>query len=303
MALPDAVSAAGSRTPMSVTRVMLGLLDSLGCVTRMAATDSEGYITSDAIADSISPRTVLISLSWANALTGVIQPIEEIAQICRQRGILLHVDASHIIESQDLDLKKIEADFITIDGSLLHAPQGTGALYIRKDLTLSPLIAGGSEQASLRGGAPNVAALMALAEAAKEILQNRDFFNTETSRLRRKFEKELCKSIENSFVLFANSERIPQTTTICFPGVSSDALLYRLNRRGVFATFGGNQYQTLTSILRACGAPKQSLNSSLSFSLSRYTTEEEVDQAVAIIFDTVLDLRRISENLLEVDND
>ena len=124
----------------------VGRLEQLGCVGKMIPATAAGYVNVEDLADSITPRTALVSLSWANGLTGVIQPLAGIAALCKQRGILLHVDATHILGKLLYDLEEVGADFISFNGDQIHAPKGTGGLYIKQGIKCSPLIAGGSEQ-------------------------------------------------------------------------------------------------------------------------------------------------------------
>jgi cysteine desulfurase len=173
----------------------IGRLEQLNCVGRMAAVNSSGCVTAQAIAEELSPRTALVSLSWANALTGVINPIQEIADVCNERGVLLHLEASHTLGKLFTDWNEVPAQFLTFNGDNLHAPAGTGGLFIRRDVKCSPFILGGAEQAGLRAGNYNAAGLIALGEAAREALDARDLVCTETARLRGKLEMGLMSFI------------------------------------------------------------------------------------------------------------
>lgn len=272
----------------------VGRLEALGCVGKMIPATKDGFVTAQDLAETISPRTALVSLSWANGLTGVIQPLKEIADLCKQRGILLHLDATHILGKLIYDLKEVGADFITFNGDPLHAPKGTGGLYIRQSVKGSPLLMGGNEQAGLRGGAVNMAGLAALASAAQEAIESRDYLCTEIARLRDKLEEGVVTEFPAATVLFKSQERLPHCTTITFPGMVNEALLFSLNRKGVCASMGGNDFQQLGLLLTSCGFDEITAHSALSFSLSRYTTEEEIDHAIAIIVESALGLEKMS---------
>ncbi len=254
-------------------------LELLGCETTLAPVNADGILTPDALIDAITPRTALVSLSWANGLTGVVHPVAELAEICRERGIWLHLDATHILGKIDFDLDEIAPDLITLNGNHLHAPQGTGGLWIRSGLRLSNLILGGMEQDGRRAGPFSVALLAALSVACEEALAHRDHVAIETARLRNRLETEL-----NATPLFQNTLRTPTTTALSFPGVTADALLYRLNRAGLYASFGGGTYQPLP-------------NCAVSFSLSRHTTAEDVDAAVALINKHAQSLAALSKEI------
>lgn len=269
-------------------------LEQLSCVSKMVAPNHYGQITAEAIADLITPRTALVSMSWANALTGVINPINDIAVLCQERGIRLHLEASHVLGKLAADWEEVPAQFLTFNGDCLHAPSGTGALYVRGDVTISPFILGGSEQAALRAGNYSVAGLVALGQAARESLDACDLMCMEVARLRSKLENELVSLIPGAIVFFRDQERLPNCTAIGFPGVSNEALLYLLNRKGVCATIGGGSHQQIGLILSASGIEESLARSAISFSLSRETTEEEIDIAIDIIVDCVNHLRRIS---------
>jgi len=275
----------------------VGRLEQLGCVGKMIPASPLGFVTKDAVAENISPRTALISLSWANGLTGVIQPLNEIAELCKQRGILLHVDATHVLGKLFYELEEVGADFISFNGDQLHAVKGTGGLYIKQGVRCQPLIAGGSEQGGLRGSAVNMPALVSLACAAKEALECRDLLCSEVARLRDKLEQGILKSYPKGIVCFKDQERLPHCTTIIFPGIVNESLLYLLNRKGVYASIGGGSFQQLGLLLQACGVEDKLAHCAIAFSLSRYTTDEEIDKAIEIIYECTQILNKVSQGL------
>lgn len=274
-------------------------LEPLGCVGKMIEVNAAGVVTAETLADALSPRTALVSLPWANGLTGVIQPLPEIADLCQQRGVLLHLDATHVIGKLFYAIEDIGADFITFNGDQLHAPKGTGGLYIKQGIKCSPFIFGGLEQGGLRAGPVNMPALVALATAAKELLESRDFICTETARLRNDLEARILKGLPQAVALFQDQERLPNCTTIAFPGITNEALLFMLNRKGICASIGGGEFQQLSLILSACKIDPKIAQSAISFSLSRYTTDEEINRAVPLIIESAQSLLKISAQLME----
>ncbi len=274
-----------------------GRLEQTGCVSKMVAVNGEGVVTVDAVADALTPRTALLSLSWANGLTGVVQPVAEIAELCRDRGVLLHLDASYILGKLFFELEDIMPDFVTFRGEVLHAPQGCGGLYFPKKHRPTAFVVGGADQAGLRAGAMNVAGLAALAVAAREATASLNLMCTEVARLRDKFENRLKERVGDINVFFGDSERLPNTTALAFRGVTSDALLYALSQRGVYASFGGGSFQQLRLVLECSGVDSERAQSALSFSLSRETTDNDIDEAVNIISDVVDGLRSLSESM------
>lgn len=275
----------------------IGRLEQLSCVCKMAPADRNGRITAEAIAEAMTPRTALVSLAWANGLTGVINPIEEIAEVCKERGVHLHVDASHVIGKIFFEGNEILADFLTFSGDRFHAPSGTAGLFIKAGTKCSPLILGGVEQGGYRAGAYSVASLVALGQAARESIDARDFVCTEVARLKAKLETGILARIPEAVVFFQDQERLPNCTAIAFPGVSNEALLYALNRKGVYATIGGGSYQQIGLLLTASGVDPILAHTALSFSLSRETTEDEIDQAIDVIVDSVQRLGKISQKI------
>lgn len=275
----------------------IGRLDKLGGVGTLIHGTAQGHVTQQDLIEAISPRTALVSISWANGLTGVIQPVAEIAKICHLRGIALHLDATHVLGKLYFDLKELQPNFITFDGDRIHGPQGTGGLYIRAGQKCSPLITGGIEQGGLRAGPMNVAGCVALGVAAKEAKETRDLLATETARLRDRLEKGILDNVSESQVFFADQERVPHISAIAFPGVANEALLYALNRKGVYASIGGGSFQQIGYLLKACKVPDLLGNSALSFSLSRETSDEDIDRAIEVIVDSVKSLRKVSHSL------
>lgn len=275
----------------------IGRLESFGCVGKTVEANSQGVLTVKALAESLSPRTALVSLSWANGLTGVIQPVSEIAALCQERGVRLHLDATHVLGKLYYDLEEIGADYITFNGDQLHAPKGTGILYVRRGLTCSPFIFGSADQGGMRAGGLNMPALAGLTQAAQEALDSRDLLCTEVARLRNQFERGILKGFPQAQVCFKEQERLPHCTTLIFPGIANEALLFALNRRGICASIGGGNFQQLGLLLTACGIEENVAHSAISFGLSRYTTEEEIDRAIALIIETAHHLSRLSEHI------
>lgn len=275
----------------------VGRLDHLSCIGKMAPPETNGKVTAAAVAEAMTPRTALVSLSWANGLTGVVNPIEEIAAVCKERGVLFHVDASHVLGKVFWEGEDIPAHFLTFNGDSFHAPSGTGGLFIRSDVKCSPLILGGIEQGGHRAGSYSVASLAALGQAAREALDARDYMCTEVARLRDKLEQGITAKVPQASVFFQEQERLPNCTAIGFPGVANEALLYLLNRRGVYASIGGGTHQQIGLILTASGIDPVLAHTAVSFSLSRETTEDEIDRAIAIVADCVQHLRKMSQKL------
>lgn len=261
-------------------------LSELGCLHEMAPASREGVVTAQAVAETITPRTALVSLSWGNALTGVIQPVAEIAALCRDRGILFHVEASAVLGKGYYPFEECGADILTFDG-----PSGTGGVFIREGVEMSPMILGGSEQGHMRAGSINVSGLNELAKWAKESLRFRDHFCMEVTRLRDRFEKIVGTP------LFKEANRLPHISAHLFPGCASDALFYLLSRRSVRSSFGGNHLQHMMHLLQACGFEERESQCGLSFTFSEETGLEEIETYAERILEAVNQLKNCSEGV------
>lgn len=268
-------------------------LNSLGCVHHLAEA-KEGKITPESICEALTPRTALVSLSWANGMTGVIQPVKAIGEICKERGVLFHVDATHILGRGEVSWETSGADIITFNGEQIHGPKGTGGIFIRKGVSISPLIIGGDEQGGMRGGSFNTAAFMGLAKAAQLAKQRCDTVCTHIAYLRSRFETLLQEAISEVKFFFTEEERVPTILVAHFPKVTTDALAYLLNKKNLFANLGGGHFQQIEHLMKSAGIPTLS---ALSFSLSYDTKEEEIHEAAERIAEAYTSLRALSKHL------
>ncbi len=204
------------------------------------------------------------------------------------------MDATHVIGKLPLNHDKQIVHYITFNGEQIHAPKGTGALWVRKGAPLASYIVGGIEQAGLRGGALNVAGLVGLSQALTESIEARDLMGLEGARLRNKLEEGIVRECPGAVVFFKESERVPNITAIGFPGISNEALLFALSKKGVFANIGGGSFQQISLVLMGGGIPQELANTGVSFSLSKDTSEEDVDRAIEIIASSFKQLSKLS---------
>jgi cysteine desulfurase len=266
-------------------------LEELDCGGKIVPVNAQGQLIGRALEEALRPRTSLVSISWANGLTGVIHPIADLAKVCLAKDVRIHVDASYVIGKYYFRFEDLNVDFLTFEGSLLHAPKGTAGLLIKEKTPFSNPI-------SSMIGLP-VGGIAALAQAIEEGDQMFDTLCLETVRLRDKLENGIQEGFPEAQVLFQKAERLPNCSAIAFPGVVSDALLFLLHRQGVYATSGGGHCQKLSHILVACGFDKTLAQCALSFSLSFETTEEEIDYAIKTIVSCAQKLKSLTHNLLE----
>jgi len=273
-------------------------LEELGCKVKTIPLLANGQIDTAALQEALNPKTALVSFSWAHGITGVIQPVEEIAGICAKAGVPLHLDATYALGKVYISLKDILVAYLTFSGDRLHAPKSTGGVFIHRDFSLSPLLVGGKEQGGLRGSHLDMASFTALAAACQQAMLFQDQMSLEVARLRSLLERGIETEIPGALVLFKETLRLPNVLVASFPGIWHEALLYALNRKGLIATSGGGFCPILSKVLLSCGCNRMTSESALSFALSRNTTEEEIGQALLLLAAEVEKCREISRGLL-----
>ncbi|MCC6128063.1 MAG: aminotransferase class V-fold PLP-dependent enzyme, partial [Chlamydiae bacterium] len=221
------------------TMQMMQRLEEFGCYVKIAPVTSAGEIDLEQLKSLIGPRTAAVSVTMADGLTGVLQPISEIAALCKKQGTLLHVDASYAIGKLYLSFRDLGAAYLSFSGDRLHALKSSGALFVKAKTPLSPLILGGTEQAGLRGGAFDTPSVMALSAAASQAEIFIDQVALETARLRDLLESKLIQKVPGVKALFSDHLRLPNVAVVAFPGVHAEALLYLLSKKGICASAGG----------------------------------------------------------------
>jgi cysteine desulfurase len=265
-------------------------LEQLGCTAKLLPVNANGQLTKEVLAAAITPRTALFSISWANGLTGVVHPILDLAEVCQEKGVLFHVDASYVFAKHFFRFQDLHAHFLTLNSGVIHGPK-CGLTLIKSDTAASPFVVGKSNE--------DVATVVGLSQTLQLAQSYLEHHWTETVRLRDKLEQGICQTCPEARVLFKESERLPNCTAILFPGIVNEALLYLINAKGVYATMGGGESQILSHLLVQCGIEETLAHSALSFSLSYETTEEEIDYAIEIIAHAVKQLRACSVHLFE----
>ncbi|MDX9702052.1 MAG: cysteine desulfurase NifS [Candidatus Auribacterota bacterium] len=259
--------------------------------------DREGMIDLDELADSVTPSTAVVSIMYANNETGVVYPIEQIAQIVKSKGVLFHTDAVQAVGKLPVDMNKIPVDMLSLSGHKLHAPKGIGVLYIRKGTRFQPYIIGGHQEDGRRGGTENVASIVGLGTACEIAAKYMNHENTEVRRLRDKLENTLLSKISSSMLNGHKLSRLPNTTNISFEFIEGEAILLLLDEHRICASSGSactSGSIEPSHVLRAMGVPFTAAHGSIRFSLSRYTTEQEIDKVIELLPPIVNRLRQMS---------
>jgi cysteine desulfurase len=271
-------------------------LEKEGYTVTYLSVNSKGQLDLDELEASMTGNTALVTVMYANNETGVIFPIEQIGQIAKEYGAIFHVDAVQAVGKVPLDMKTSTIDLLTLSGHKIHAPKGVGALYVRKGVRFRPLLIGGHQERGRRGGTENVPGVVALGKAAE--LAQKHLAHVETEkRLRDRLEQAILATIPNTVVNGDYLNRLPNTTNIGFKYIEGEAILLSLNQYGICASSGSactSGSLEPSHVLRALGLPYSVLHGSIRFSLSRYTTEAEIDAVLEILPSVIERLRALS---------
>lgn len=259
--------------------------------------DRQGRLDLEHLHKVLSSDTAIVSIMWANNETGVIFPIEEIAQMVREMGIVFHTDAVQAVGKIPIDMGQIPVDMLSLSGHKLHAPKGIGALYVRKGTKFSPFLIGGHQEGGRRGGTENVASIIGLGKACELALENLKEENERVKSLRDKLENGILKGIPNAMVNGDREHRLPNTTSISFEYVEGEAILLMMNEFGICASSGSactSGSLEPSHVLRAMGVPFTAAHGSIRFSLSIYNKEKEIDFIIEKLPPIIERLRELS---------
>jgi len=250
--------------------------------------DANGDLNLDTLAETVNANTALVSCMWANNETGIIFPIEKISQIIKSKNqdTKLFVDAVQAAGKIPIDVQAANIDLLSISGHKFHAPKGVGALYVKSGTLFSPLIIGGHQERGKRAGTENVPYIVAIGEAARLAKEGLEYEATEVKRLRDKLESTILKTVFNARLNSGFSNRVPNTTNIGFEYIEGELILLHLSDFGICASSGSactSGSLEPSHVLRAMGVPFTALHGSIRFSLSRFTTEKEVDSVISIM--------------------
>ncbi len=244
---------------------------------------------------AMTGNTALVSMMYANNETGTVFPVEQAGAIVKEYGAAFHVDAVQVAGKLPLSMKASTIDLMTISGHKLHAPKGVGALYVRRGFRFRPLLIGGHQERGRRGGTENVASIVGLGKAA-ELAQLHLGDVAQEKKLRDRLEKGLL-AISDTEINGDRKNRLPNTTNIGFKYIEGEAILLSLDQYGICASSGSactSGSLEPSHVLRAMGLPYTILHGSIRFSLSRYTTDAEVDRALEVMPGIVKRLRDLS---------
>jgi len=273
-------------------------IESLGCKVTYLPINSEGLIEAQSVRDAITDKTALVSVMWANNETGAIFPVQEIGEICKEHNVLFHTDAVQAIGKLPVSVQEFNVDYLTFSAHKFHGPKGVGALYIKKGRELSPLLHGGSQMGGHRSGTLNVPGIVGMGKAMEQAIDALDYEMSDIREMRDAFEDALLE-IPDTFVVTPRKYRTPNTILISFRGIEGESMLWDLNQAGIGASTGSacaSEDLEANSVMEAIGADEDLAHTAIRFSLSRYTTQEELDYTLEVVKKAVARLREISSS-------
>lgn len=257
----------------------------------------QGDLDLDQLREALTPDTAILSVMAANNETGTLFPIDQIGAIAREKGVIFHTDAVQAVGKIPLDLKKIQCDLLSLSGHKLHTPKGIGALYIRKGTRISPFMIGGHQENGRRAGTENVPYVVALGKACEEAMNDIFDENNRVRKLRDKLEQGLLSVIKQAHINGNPRWRLPNTTNIGFEAVEGEAILLHLSAAGIAASSGSactSGSLEPSHVLMAMQTPFSYAHGSVRFSLSKFTTEEEIDYTLKVVPTVIQKLREMS---------
>jgi cysteine desulfurase len=272
-------------------------LETLGAKVTYMPVNADGIVDPETLRRFIDPgRTALVSVMWANNETGLIFPIRELAEICRENGVLFHTDAVQAIGKVAVNVGRVPVDFLSFSAHKFHGPKGVGGLFIRKGLKLTPLLHGGEQMGGQRAGTVNVPYLVGMGLAMEMAVDNLSFEDSAVRRLRDRLEDAIL-AIPDTLVVGRRELRTPNTILASFRGIEGEAMIWDLNASGVAASTGSacaSESLEPNPTFVAMHISDELAHTGIRFSLSRFSTAEEIDRAAAVVSQSAQRLRAIS---------
>ena len=259
--------------------------------------DAKGRVDLVEYARLLSDRVAVVSVMWANNETGSFFPVLEMAEMAHAAGVLFHTDAVQAVGKIPIDLKTSKIDMLSLSGHKLHAPKGVGVLYLRRGVRFRPLLRGGHQERGRRAGTENTASIIGLGKACELALDAMHHENTEVRRLRDKLEAGILAKVPRAFPTGDVNNRLPNTSNIAFEFIEGEAILLLLNKFGIAASSGSactSGSLEPSHVMRAMGIPYTAAHGTTRFSLSRYTTEAEIDRVIEVTPEIIAQLRKMS---------
>lgn len=257
----------------------------------------EGLVSPESVEKAIREDTALVTIMFANNEIGTIEPIKEIGEICRKHGVIFHTDAVQAVGHVPINVKEMNIDMLSFSAHKFHGPKGIGGLYVRKGIRLLPLIEGGAQEKGLRAGTENVAAVVGMAAALKEQVENMEKNAEKLTKMRDRLIDSILKEVPRVRLNGDRVKRLPGNVNFCFEGIEGEALLLMLDNLGICGSSGSactSGSLDPSHVLLAIGLPHEIAHGSLRLTFSEYNTEEEIDYIIKAIPQVVKRLRDMS---------
>ena len=264
--------------------------------------NDQGIVEAHTVKSFITENTALVSIMWANNETGTIFPIEEIGNICKEKGVLFHSDAVQAVGKIPVDMQSVNVDFMSMSAHKFHGPKGIGALYIKNSQALSPMLHGGEHMGGRRSGTLNVPYIVGMGEAMELATKKMSDTSYAIRQKRDRLEDALLE-LSDVFVVGERKNRTPNTILISIRGVEGEGMLWDLNNSLIGASTGSacaSEDLEANTVMLAIGADNELAHTGIRLSLSRFTTDEEVDFVISTFKDAVNRLRAISSSYAKV---
>lgn len=259
--------------------------------------DGKGRLDLEQYQQLLSENVAIVSIMWANNETGTIFPVEKMATMAKEFGIVFHTDAVQAAGKVAINLKDTDIDMLSMSGHKIHAPKGVGVLYARRGLKFRPWLRGGHQERGRRAGTENTTGIIGIGKAAELAEMHLDTLSTEVARLRDKLQQGLTEVISHCYVTGDVEHRTPNTLNIAFEYVEGEAILLMLNQYGIAASSGSactSGSLEPSHVMRAMKIPQTAAHGSIRFALSRYTREREIDKVLEVLPPIIERLRAIS---------
>ncbi|AJQ96840.1 cysteine desulfurase NifS [Gynuella sunshinyii] len=272
-------------------------LESEGYTIHRLAVDNKGRLDLDEYRARLSDRVAIVSVMWANNESGTLFPVEKMAEMAADAGVMFHTDAVQAAGKIAINVAESDIHMLSISGHKLHAPKGIGVLYLKRGTRFRPYLRGGHQERGRRAGTENTASIIGLGKAAELAMIHMETENTEVRAMRDRLEQGLLSAIPYSFVTGDPDNRLPNTVSIAFEYIEGEAILLLLNKMGIAASSGSactSGSLEPSHVMRAMGIPYTAAHGTVRFSLSRYNTMAEVERVIEAVPPIVAKLRKLS---------
>lgn len=274
------------------------LLEKEGFSVTYLPVDGQGVVRLEALENALQEDTILVSIMSVNNELGTVQPLEEISKIMRAKSsALLHVDHIQGYGKIQLDLKKLQIAALSLSAHKLHGPKGVGALYLRRDLHILPLLVGGDQERGLRAGTENVPGIAGFGVAASLTRQSLPASEARMRRLKMLLAERLLSQIPDTYLNGPPpASGAPHILNVSFLGLKAEVLVHMLEEKGIYVSTGSachSRRRDISHVLKALGLPRSRIEGAIRISLSRFNTEEEMEEAARAIRDCVAELRKL----------